>query len=49
MTHLLTVLPFLLSVIVVSTSGADAQAAAEAELTRQGLPGRRHPAVRCTW
>ncbi len=37
-TQLLTVLPFLLSIIVVWTFGADAQAAAEAELTRQGLP-----------
>jgi hypothetical protein len=37
-TQLLTALPFLLSIIVVWTSGADAQAAAEAELTRQGLP-----------
>ncbi|MEV6874584.1 hypothetical protein [Amycolatopsis sp. NPDC051128] len=38
MTQLLTVLPFLLSIIVVWTFGTDAQAAAEAELTRQGLP-----------
>ncbi|MFB9686038.1 hypothetical protein [Amycolatopsis plumensis] len=30
-------LPFLLSIIVVRTFGADAQAAAEAELNRQGL------------
>ncbi len=37
-TQLLTVLPFLLSIIVVWTFGADAQVAAEAELTRQGLP-----------
>ena len=36
--QLLTTLPFVLSIIVVWTFGADAQAAAEAELTRQGLP-----------
>jgi hypothetical protein len=36
--QLLTVVPFLLSIIVVWRYGADAQAAAEAELTRQSLP-----------
>ncbi|MEU0528947.1 hypothetical protein [Amycolatopsis tolypomycina] len=36
--QLLTALSFVLSIIVVWTSGADAQAAAEAELARQGLP-----------
>lgn len=36
--QLLTAVPFLLSVIVVWTYGADAQAGAEAELTRQGIP-----------
>src|SRR5690242_11855012 len=36
--QLLTALPFLLSIIVVWRYGADAQAAAQAELTRQGVP-----------
>lgn len=36
--QLLTALPFLLSVIVVWRYGAGAQAAAEAELVRQGVP-----------
>jgi hypothetical protein len=36
--QLLTALPFLLSIFVVWRYGADAQAAAEAELTRQGVP-----------
>ena len=36
--QLLTALPFLLSIIVVWRYGADAQAAAEAELTRQRVP-----------
>jgi len=38
LTQLLTAVPFLLSIIVVWTYGADAQAAAEIELTQQGLP-----------
>jgi len=36
--QLLTALPFLLSIIVVWRYGAEAQAAVEAELTRQGVP-----------
>jgi hypothetical protein len=36
--QLLTAVPFLLSIIVVWRDGADAQTAAEAELTRQGVP-----------
>ncbi|MFD1048137.1 hypothetical protein ACFQ1S_22645, partial [Kibdelosporangium lantanae] len=36
--QLLAALPFLLSIIVVWRYGADAQAAAETELSRQGVP-----------
>ncbi|WIX98395.1 hypothetical protein QRX60_30545 [Amycolatopsis mongoliensis] len=38
LTQVLTAVPFLLSIIVVRAVGAEAQAAAEAELSRQGLP-----------